>query len=302
MARAAGRAPRAAPGELPTPTVHLEPDYLRRALHLIATLSAARERREGAGRGSLAGGGEEFVGFRPYRPGEDLRRLDWSLYARLDRPFVRVTRREAGERWAILLDASASMGAGPPGKLQRAAEVAGALALLGARLGADVTLLASDAGERERFELARRGDPRNLLHFLDGLRASGGEGARELLRHPRRFDAAGRVFLVGDLAGLEPRAFLELARRGRELFAVQVLAPLELEPDLAEGEAVEWWDPESDARLELRLERATVGAYQARLEESLELWRQAAARHGASFGSWSSALPFEAIVTRALGV
>ncbi len=192
------------------------------------------------------------------------------------------------------------MGAGPPGKLQRAAEVAGALALLGARLGADVTLLASDAGERDRFELARRGDPRGLVRFLDGLRASGSGGARDLLRHPRRFDAAGRVFLVGDLAGLEPRAFLELARRGRELVALQVLAPFELEPDLAGGEAVEWWDPEDDARLALRLERATVEAYLARLEESLERWRQAAARHGARFGCSSSASPFEAIVTRAL--
>lgn len=135
-----------------------------------------------------------------------------------------------------------------------------------------------------------------MLRFLDGRRAAGEGGARELLLRPRRFAAAGRVFLVGDLQDVEPRALLGLARRGRELCAVQLLAPLELFSEPPEGGAVEWWDPESDARLTLALERATVAAYQARLERSLERWRTAAARHGARYGCWSTRVPFEDIV------
>lgn len=292
-----GRRPRAPqPGALPCPEVRLGPDFLRRALRLGATLAAARERREGAGRGSLAGGGEEFVGFRPYRPGEDLRRLDWNLYARLDRPFVRITRREAGERWAILLDASASMGVGPPGKLQRGAEVAGALAALGLRLGAQVQLLISDAPARPGLELRRRASAAGLLAFLDGRRAGGRGGTRELVAAAARFTGAARVFLIGDLLDTEPRELFTVGRRGRELFAVQLLAPLELEPRPPGPGAVDWWDPEADQHLELALDADAVAAYEGRLEERLEIWRASAARHGAAYGCWSTRSPFEDVV------
>ena len=284
--------------ELPAPDVRLAPDFLSRVERLAATLAAARERREGAGRGALAGGGEEFVGYRPYRPGEDLRRLDWSLLARLDRPFVRVTRREAGERWAVLLDASASMGVGPPGKLQRGAEVAGALACLGLRLKATVDVLVSDAGERGALSLSRRRDAAALVRFLDGRRAAGSGGVRELVAAARRYAEAGRVFVVGDLLDVEPRELLGLGRRGRELLAAQLLAPVELEPRELGSEvgAVDWWDPEGGERLELALDARAVDEYEARLEARLEAWRSTCARHGVSYGVWSTRVEFEDVV------
>ncbi|MDA1265673.1 MAG: DUF58 domain-containing protein, partial [Planctomycetota bacterium] len=128
----------------PYPAVALGGDYLRRVEQLTLRLAATKERREGAGSAAVVGAGEEFVGYRPYRDGEDLRGLAWDLLARLDRPYVRVTRREAAERWSVLLDTSASMAVGPPGKLQVAAEVVGALASLALRGGAAVEVAASD--------------------------------------------------------------------------------------------------------------------------------------------------------------
>ena len=60
---------------LPAPSVRFEPEFLARVERLLVRLAGARERREGSGRSFLLGGGEEFSGHRPYRPGEDLRAL-----------------------------------------------------------------------------------------------------------------------------------------------------------------------------------------------------------------------------------
>ena len=84
--------------ELPCPGVAFPPEFVGRLERLSHRVSTARQRREGAGGLRLTGAGEEFVGYRPYRIGEDLRRLDWDLFARLDRPYVRVRRREARRR------------------------------------------------------------------------------------------------------------------------------------------------------------------------------------------------------------
>lgn len=287
--------PRRGDPHLPAPAVQFGDDFLARVEGLLVRLSGARERREGAGRSALAGGGEEFTGYRPYRPGEDLRALDWSLLARLDRPFVRVTRREASERWAILVDASASMGVGPPGKLARAAEVAAALACLGLRIGAVVRLFVSSpqGASPHEFTLRSRVDPLAMLGFLEARRASGDGGLAPLLSAPRRLADAGRVFVVGDLLDVEFAALGSLMRRGRELGAVQLLAPLEFAPPQG---AVEWWDPEGGERLRLRVDRPTASAYERRLELRLDAWRTSCARHRIAYTCASTAQPFEDIV------
>lgn len=266
----------------------------------MARVRGARERREGAGNATLQGVGAEFVGYRPYRPGENLRALDWNLYARLDRPFVRVARREASESWAILLDASASMGVGVPGKLQAGAELATALAGLGLGLGASVELIIS--GDAPRSMLVRKKvQLPGWLSLLEQVRASGTAGLGALIENPARFRSAGRVFAIGDLLDVESRALFSLARRGRELLCAQVLAPEELAPDEA-ASAVVWVDAESGERHRLELDRGIREGYERELGEALEAWRAAAARHRVGFGSFSSDTPFEEICAALLPV
>lgn len=265
---------------------------MQRVEGLGARLAAGGDRREGPGAASLAGGGEEFFAHRPYRPGEDLRRLDWSLLARLDRPFVRVTRREATQRWFVLLDASASLGIGEPSKLQLAAEAAAAVGLLALRAGAEVELVVSAPGGPEEL-LARPRDARALVRFLDGRRAGGPAGAASLLA-AARLRGGGRVVLVGDLLDLTPGALASLVRRGRSLGLVQVLAPEELDPP--RGEAVEWWDPETGERFSVEVDHQTAAAYRRLLEHSIEGWRSHAARHGHVHGVFVSTSPFEDVV------
>lgn len=278
------------PAPLPAPGVHFAGEYHRRIERLSARLSSIRERREGAGSAALAGSGQEFVGYRPYRPGEDLRMLDWSLLARLDRPFVRVTRREAFEHWAVVVDGSASMGVGPPGKLQWAAEVAAALGVLALRAGAtvDFTLTGSRGGG---FRARRHRDFPGLLAFFEAHEAAGSVGLVDWLGHSNLKPDVGRVFLIGDFVDFEPESTRQIFRRGRELSLVQVLAPEELAPS-AQG-PIEWADPEGDGRVSLMLDHGRRAHYEGALHAQLEALGAFALRHGLAYRCWSSARPFE---------
>ncbi len=265
--------------------VRFEPGFAARLESLAARMALARERKEGGGVPSLLGAGSEFVGYRPYARGDDLRGLDWDVFARSRRPFVRVARREAGEAWLVRVDASASMAVGPPGKLQRAAEVAAGLAAIALRGGAEVRV---EAGARA-FVARRRTNLPELLRFLETLRA---EGAGAPLVRSR----AARVVLVGDLRDLAPADALRLAGRGTSLSVVHVLAPVEIEPP-RDG-SIEWWDPESDQRLPIGVDEGTARAYEAELERELERWSDACARHRVPYAFASSAQPMEAILER----
>ncbi len=298
-------APRAATRATFEPEARLPADFAERAGRLARRLSAASERREGRGDALATGDGEEFVGFRPYSAGDDLRRLDPDLLARLDRPFVRVTKRESSERWVVLIDASASMGVGPPGKLSLAAQVAAGLAhvaLLGARGGIRGALLAASgpaaAPRWSELRIGRRTDLAQVVAFARGLRAEGDVSLAQLgVRGAALVRTAGRVFVIGDLLGVEPRALLELARRGRSLCAVQVLAPAEFVPALGPAE---WLDPESGERLVLDVDEAARARYCRALEERLEVWRSTCARHRVRHACRASDEAFEDVVLEAV--
>ena len=286
--------------ELPYPSVHLDAGYLRRLETLALQIASIRERREGQGRSFLTGGGEEFVGYRPYRQGEDLRNLDWFLMARLDRPYVRVTRREATEHWSVLIDTSGSMGVGPPGKLQRAAETAGAFAAIGLHAGAQVELLTL-GGEPERvrrFLVRRKGDLGRLVKFLEGLQARGENDLRSLLARGTAESSGGRVILIGDLLDLGPQDVQAFLGSRRALLMVQMLAPHELSPPRVGS--VEWWDAEGSERASRHLEGEVRVIYEERLEEALESWQSFSLRHGASYWMASSEHSFEQVVRGAM--
>ena len=298
-------APRSAVA-LPSPGVSFRPDFLRRLGRLVVRLASAAERREGSGRARLFGVGTEFVGHRPYRPGEDPRQLDWNLYARLRRPYVRVSRREASEHWALLVDTSASMGVGRPGKLQRAAEAATAVAACGLRAGATVDLWTS--AHLRFLRLRKRSELGGWMAAFEGERAEGSDGIAALLREPARVRGAGRVFVIGDLLDLCPTAALDLVRRGRELFFVQLLAAEELSPSRGErGGAppadgpVRWIDPETGDEQTIHVDRRVRALYEDLLAEVLEAWGVVCSRHRATYGCWATTTPFETIVQGLFG-
>lgn len=250
-------------------------------------LDGARRRREGPGRSTHFGSGEEWVGFRPYRPGDDPRQIDWNLLGRLDRAFVRVTRREVSEDWVVLLDASASMGLGAPSKLQAAAELCAAVTAAGLRRGAQVTVCTA-AAER----CFRRGA--ELMAALEFIERTVAEGEAGLPMTSPALRSAGRVVVIGDLIGTESARLVELARGRRELAAAQVLAPCELTP---EPGTIRWTCPESGGALDVAVGPALQAAYDRELRAELEAWRAACSHHGVRYTVASSARAFEDVAT-----
>src|SRR6266568_474312 len=86
---------------------------------------------KGERRSKRKGQSVEFADYRNYVIGDDLRHLDWNLFARLDRLFIRLFMEEEDLHFYLLLDNSLSMGFGDPTKLHYARQVAAALAFIG---------------------------------------------------------------------------------------------------------------------------------------------------------------------------
>jgi uncharacterized protein (DUF58 family) len=224
------------------------------------------------------GSGMEFAQYRPYEQGDEPRQIDWKLYGRSDRFFVREAERESPVALWILLDASASMNQadGADRRFDAARGLAAALAELALAQG-------------DRFALATLRDA-----GLDLIPAAGGARQRDRLRLTLHASEAGGRFPAGaTLAPLWDRigtrdivailsdwfdpACLALARdlaaAGREVLAIQVLTVTERDFDLDGG--YRFRDPETGEELlgdaaALRADYLTrFGAAQAELATAL---------------------------------
>jgi uncharacterized protein (DUF58 family) len=232
----------------------------------------------------------EFAEHRMYQPGDDLRYIDWRMYGRSDRYYIKQFEEETNLRAYILLDVSASMawtsaeGVLPP-KLWYAKLLAASLSLLLVRQGDAVGLVAFDT--EMRAHVAPRGGRRHwheLLRSIGQLEASGrtdpGTALRDLAMRLRR---RGLVILLSDLL-VDPDttrlAVRFLRHRGHEVLLFHLLDPGERElPGVGEAR---FYDPETDE--ELPVSAADVRAeYRATVERALAEWHTELAPHGIEY-------------------
>jgi uncharacterized protein (DUF58 family) len=182
----------------------------------------------------------EFSDYRNYQPGDDLRHLDWRLYARSDRLCIKRYMQETNVRFYVVCDTSASMkyrGATAWGsKLECARVLAGALSwfLLKQNDAAGMVTLGGEGGVPEFIRPSQRPNQFGLmLRHLEMLQPAGGARLAELLRHTVRLVHRRSVILFfSDL--LEPSAevalgFKQLRFHGHEVLIFQVLDRDELE-------------------------------------------------------------------------
>jgi uncharacterized protein (DUF58 family) len=229
----------------------------------------------------------EFAEHRMYQPGDDLRYIDWRMFGRSDRYYVKQFEEETNLRAYLLLDASASMdwsSGGPalPPKLWYARQLAASLALLLLRQGDAVGVLAFD--ESIRSYLRARGGRRQWTDVLRALAETGGGGRTDAA--PALNDIAGRlrrhglVILISDLlleAETTRRALRYLRHRGHEVLVFHLIDPGERElPGIGDARFV---DPETGEELpvsvaDLRRE------YRAAVERALTEWRDALVPQG----------------------
>ncbi len=209
----------------------------------------------GLHRSPTFGFSQEFAEYRAYSEGDDPRFIDWNVYARTDRTYIKRFLGDTNSHLMILLDASASMGLGGPpvSKLRYGQFLGASLAFLAARQHDAVGCMIFDEEVRDfRAPSTRSGKLHGVLHSLDAARAATGT------RFDKPFDKfreqltrRGLVAVISDfycdidnlLAGVRP-----LAWQGQDVILFQVLDRQELEPqfqsnvlleDVETGEAIE---------------------------------------------------------------
>src|SRR5688572_20867967 len=115
-----------------SPADLLPPDLMAQLQRLeLVTRKVFRGRMKGERRSKRKGQSVEFADFRGYVPGDDLRALDWNLYARLDKLIIKLFLEEEDLHFFTLIDASLSMDFGDPTKLNYAKQLAAALGFVG---------------------------------------------------------------------------------------------------------------------------------------------------------------------------
>ncbi len=200
------------------------------------------------------GSGVEFHSHRSYERGDDLRLLNWTLFARHRRLFVRESRQESRRPVYLLLDATASMGIahGPWSKFHYASRVAAALAHLASAQG-DAPALAFIQGDIHAAFGPRSSAAQiaGICHALASATPTGaGDPVRALSGAHHWCRQRGFVILISDFLQQEDAMLGELAQlrvRGHDVLALQILDPLEVEIP-ATGD-YDFFDPEDGGRL-----------------------------------------------------
>ncbi|MCI0643606.1 MAG: DUF58 domain-containing protein, partial [Chloroflexi bacterium] len=240
------------------------------------TLIADRVRvgvMKGERRSRKRGSSIEFADYRNYAQGDDLRRLDWNVYARLERPFIKLLEEEEDLAVHLLVDGSQSMDwpdeDGDSNKLLYALRLAGALGHVGLAAGDQVTVtMLSSQGNLSWGPHRGRQNTLRLLQFLETGRAGGITDLNLALRqYSLRARRPGLLFLFSDL--FSPAGYKEglnaLQSRGYEAGLVHVLSPDEVDPPL--GGDVKLVDVETKSDAEITLDASTLGLYRRRLQE-----------------------------------
>ena len=240
----------------------------------------------GAHHSRMRGVSAEFTEYRPYRQGDDPRRLDWKLLARSDRAYIRLSTDRSVLGTVLLVDASASMDfpRGERSKWWYARQLAVGLAAVAHSDGDPVGLVVpAERASRVLAPRTRRGVVSEIGRTLDAIAATGSAPLAPAFATAR---TVGRVAIVTDLLG-DADELLRVAREhavtGGEVHVAHVVAPEELDPPARPLLAA---DPE-DALVRRPLTVESRAAYVAAFAE----WRDATVR------AWRAAGAFYTQVT-----
>lgn len=229
--------------------------------------------------GSGVGNSIEFMDYREYTPGDDLRRIDWSAYARSDRLVIKLNREEVTPHLDLLLDVSRSMAL--PDTAKPAATLGLAAALASAADNARMTRRVYTAAQRMEPLPGGEGDPlgwqwpgfAESASLTDALHSSGGAAGAPLKRRGVRV-------LVSDLlCADDPWPIVSrLAEGASAAFVVQLLARQDADP--AWSGDLRLADSEDGQLREIRLDATALARYHRQLDRIREQWRSACARAG----------------------
>jgi uncharacterized protein (DUF58 family) len=277
----------------------LSPEFLARLEQLeLVSRKIFMGRMKGERRSKRKGQSVEFADYRNYVIGDDLRFLDWNLFARLDRLFIRLFMEEEDLHFYVLLDNSLSMDFGVPTKLNYAKQIAAALSFIGLVNMDRVVIEAFNDRLTQSMPAARgRHSLWRVMGFLQKIDPAGPSNLKRALRSfSLKCSGKGIVVLLSDFMdkdGYED-ALRYLVARQLDIYVIQILSQEEIEPEIVGDLKLVDIEDEDVAEVTvsgplLKRYKQNLAAYRARLNEFC-------ARRGISCLFTSNQVPFERLV------
>lgn len=254
----------------------------------------------------------EFADYRNYTPGDDLRRLDWNIYARLERPLTKLYEDEEDLAVHLILDTSASMdwgGEGDPerNKFDYARRLIAGLGYVSLTTNDRLMVAALTGDGIQQFGPARgRGYGVRLFNYINGLKPRGVVDLNAALKdYALRVTRPGLVLLVSDL--FSPSGHMDgintLLGKGCEVGIVHTLSPDEIEPPLA-GD-LRLVDVETGAAQEVTIDGGMRHLYMERVQAWRDGIRADCIKRGVHYFAVETSYAWEKVILfdlRKLGV
>jgi len=257
-----------------TPTIStdlLPPELLVQLERLeLVSRKIFRGRMKGERRSKKRGSSVEFADFRPYVAGDDLRFIDWNTYARLDKLFLKLFLEEEDLHFYTLIDASTSMDFGSPTKLAYAKQLAAALGFIGLCRSDRVRIETMGTTTRRPGPVLRgRHSMWRMIDYLDGI--GPGENV-PLMEGVKNFcvrnSGKGILVLISDLmdkSGFD-QALRFLSTQQMDVYVIQTLAPVELNPEEQIKGDLKLLDSEDGDIAEITVSRPLLNRYKQTLD------------------------------------
>jgi uncharacterized protein (DUF58 family) len=277
----------------------ISPEFLARLEQLeLVSKKIFLGRMKGERRSKRKGQSVEFADYRNYVKGDDLRFLDWNLYARLDRLFIRLFMEEEDLHFYVLLDNSLSMDFGSPSKLRYAKQIAAALGFVGL-VNMDRVVVEAFNDRLTQSIPALRGR-RSLWRLFDFLNKIEPAGPSDLKRALKSFSikcsGKGIVVVLSDFmdkGGYEDALRYLLARQ-LDIYVIQVLSQEEIEPDVV-GD-LRLVDIEDEDVAEITVSAPLLKRYKQNLAAYRAAMHEFCTRRGITYLFTNNQVPFDRLV------
>lgn len=276
----------------------LDNTFLRRldGLDLISR-KILQGKLKGERRSKKRGHSVEFADFRQYSHGDDLRFLDWNIYGRLDRLFIKMFLEEEDLFVYILVDGSTSMDYGSPNKFRYAMKLAAALGYIGLVNYSRVGIGVFNDGLASTLEPVRgRRNVHKMVRFLKDQKPGGDTDLNKARLFALKHRQKGLVILISDFldrGGYEAGIRALLARKC-DLFCLHVLSEQELNPPL-KGD-LKLLDVEAGEETEVTISGPLLASYQSVLSNFMGGLKDYCVKRGVSYLKTSTAMPFEQLI------
>jgi uncharacterized protein (DUF58 family) len=289
------------PETLATPL--LSPQLLAQLERLeLVSRKVFRGRMKGERKSKRKGQSVEFADFRQYVTGDDLRFIDWNLFARMERLYLKLFLEEEDLHFYALIDASASMEFGDPTKLQYAKQLAASLGFIGLCRADRVKIESLGTSSRKPGPVLRgRASLWRMQEYLAGIEA--GENV-SLLEGVKNFclrnSGKGILVLISDLMDKEgyDKALRYLVAQQMDVYVLHVMCPEELDPQV-KGD-LKLIDCEDEDVAEITVSRPLMDKYKRTLAAFVDGAREFCTRRGMSYLMVSTETPVETLVANYL--